>query len=163
MNCPICNRSLDSDKYEYLPYHFCRRCQGMWVDAKLLKHLAVRLAVQLNVKPNKPVTFHPKPPVRIPKNEPIRLCPKCGAGMKKLNYAYDSDVIIDRCDACQGLWLDKGEIMQLAACHQVDEKSVLLARELLYLKQKPEEDKENAYIEIIIMAAIILAKLIFRF
>ena len=34
-------------------------------------------------------------------------CPKCGHGMKEVSYG--SDLLIDRCSNCQGIWFDKGE------------------------------------------------------
>ncbi len=34
-------------------------------------------------------------------------CPKCGSGLEEINH---SDVMIDRCPDCKGIWLDKGEL-----------------------------------------------------
>ena len=34
-------------------------------------------------------------------------CPKCGHGMEEV--AYGSEVLIDRCTNCQGLWFDQDE------------------------------------------------------
>jgi len=161
MNCPVCNHSLELVKYEYLPYHYCRWCQGMWVEAKLLKNLAVRMAVVSNIKPTETIPFKPRTVDRPAKDNRIRLCPKCSAGMKQLNYAYDSNVIVDRCDTCEGIWLDSGEIKQLAAFHQIDEKSVLLGRELIGLQNKSQ--KEEDYLGLIGTAVGILARIIFHF
>ena len=56
--------------------------------------------------------FHPanKPD----ESEMIRACPKCMMAMKKVNYAYDSNIIIDRCEKCAGIWTDKGELIAIA-------------------------------------------------
>ncbi|HIJ66107.1 MAG TPA: rhomboid family intramembrane serine protease [Candidatus Hydrogenedentes bacterium] len=35
--------------------------------------------------------------------------------MRKFNYAYDSNVILDRCPSCSGIWADGGEIYRLAS------------------------------------------------
>jgi membrane associated rhomboid family serine protease len=34
--------------------------------------------------------------------------------MRKMNYAYDSNIILDKCDRCGGIWADFGEVMKLA-------------------------------------------------
>jgi Zn-finger nucleic acid-binding protein len=156
MNCPVCNRSLTAEKYEYLPYHSCKQCGGMWVDAKLLKNLAVRLAVDTNIKPCEKKFFQPRTVERPSKDDRIRLCPKCSAGMKQVNYAYDSNVIIDRCDACEGIWLDSGEMTQLAAFYQVDEDAVLIGRDLLKAQSGLDEDAER--LGLIAMAIVVLVR-----
>ena len=143
MNCPVCNRSLTAEKYQYLPYHYCKQCGGMWVDAKLLKNLAVRMTVDMNIKPREKKYFQPRTVERPPKDGRIRLCPKCAGPMKQINYAYDSNVIIDRCNACEGIWLDNGEMMRLAQFHQIDENDVLLGRELIKLKEQGNPDKDG--------------------
>jgi Zn-finger nucleic acid-binding protein len=34
-------------------------------------------------------------------------CPKCGQAMEEINL---SGIMVDRCNACQGVYLDKGEL-----------------------------------------------------
>ena len=34
-------------------------------------------------------------------------CPKCGLGLEEINY---SNIMIDRCAECKGIWLDSGEL-----------------------------------------------------
>lgn len=161
MNCPVCNHSLEARKFQYLPFWACKACRGIWVEAKMLRHIATRLAAEKDIKPSKPFGFHPKTTMPAPKDEPIRLCPKCSAGMKKVNYAYDSNVFIDRCNACDGIWLDKGEIERLAACHQIDERAVMIGRDLI--KDQNDSDETNAFLELIILAIFTLARLFFKF
>ncbi|MEM6580822.1 MAG: zf-TFIIB domain-containing protein [Pseudomonadota bacterium] len=38
-------------------------------------------------------------------------CPKCGHGMMEVSYG--SDLVIDRCTNCRGLWFDTGEAEKL--------------------------------------------------
>jgi len=38
------------------------------------------------------------------------ICPKCGVAMSPIAAG---DVTVDRCEQCQGLWLDKGERLKL--------------------------------------------------
>lgn len=46
--------------------------------------------------------------------EAPRPCPACAKGMEKLNYGYDSNVILDRCAPCAGTWADSGEVERVA-------------------------------------------------
>lgn len=126
----------------------------------MLRHLATRLAAENDIKPHRPMGTARKIVKPISKDEPMRLCPQCQAGMKKVNYAYDSNVFVDRCDACNALWLDKGEIEQLAACHQIDEKAELLGRELA---KESNDAEESQYVQIIIMAIYVLARFFLKF
>jgi Zn-finger nucleic acid-binding protein len=43
-----------------------------------------------------------------------RLCPRCRKPMRKFNFAYDSNIILDRCPSCGGIWADRGEVFQMA-------------------------------------------------
>ena len=38
------------------------------------------------------------------------FCPKCGLQTESTEYAYCSQVVINRCPDCGGVWLDKGEL-----------------------------------------------------
>jgi hypothetical protein len=38
-------------------------------------------------------------------------CPKCGAALKERSF---QKVVIDQCTACSGIWLDAGELEQVA-------------------------------------------------
>ena len=41
-------------------------------------------------------------------------CPKCNSNMSELKIEIlHGQVVIDRCDGCQGLWFDNGEAEQL--------------------------------------------------
>jgi hypothetical protein len=39
-------------------------------------------------------------------------CPKCGAQLEELAFA---NIHVDKCFACEGMWLDKGELEALQA------------------------------------------------
>jgi len=43
-----------------------------------------------------------------------RKCPRCHVDMSLRNYSYDSNIIIDKCPSCQGIWTDKGEMQAVA-------------------------------------------------
>jgi uncharacterized protein len=37
-------------------------------------------------------------------------CPKCGMNLVEIDY---KSIKVDRCSACEGLWLDSGELSQI--------------------------------------------------
>jgi uncharacterized protein len=48
----------------------------------------------------------PDGPIRPARGEPLR-CPSCGTRLVELER---SDVLIDACPECRGVWLDRGEL-----------------------------------------------------
>ncbi|OGW46529.1 MAG: hypothetical protein A2078_06455 [Nitrospirae bacterium GWC2_57_9] len=38
-------------------------------------------------------------------------CPKCGMGLIEIDYKH---IKVDKCSACEGIWLDAGEMEQVA-------------------------------------------------
>ncbi len=45
---------------------------------------------------------------------PHPACPVCAAEMEPFNYGYDSNVILGKCPECSGLWIERGQINQIA-------------------------------------------------
>ncbi len=41
-----------------------------------------------------------------------KICPKCAKALYKINYS-DSDIEIDACKNCKGIWLDRGEFEKI--------------------------------------------------
>ncbi|HET6690413.1 MAG TPA: zf-TFIIB domain-containing protein [Miltoncostaeaceae bacterium] len=46
------------------------------------------------------------PPIRPARGEPLR-CPSCGTRLVELER---SEVLLDACPECRGVWLDRGEL-----------------------------------------------------
>jgi Zn-finger nucleic acid-binding protein len=49
-----------------------------------------------------------------------RLCPECRAAMKEFNFAYDSNIFLDKCPRCGGIWTDAKEILKVAEHLKMD-------------------------------------------
>jgi Zn-finger nucleic acid-binding protein len=49
-----------------------------------------------------------------PGNESKKLCPRCGVATDVFNYSYDSNVFLNRCPVCHGVWADRGEVEHVA-------------------------------------------------
>ncbi|MEJ2695948.1 MAG: zf-TFIIB domain-containing protein [Candidatus Sulfobium sp.] len=112
MNCPRDEQQLEPATYEgHITVHTCPGCGGMWLPKGELEEIeeiaghdytgelsripdvignAYEMARQLNAR-------------GFP-------CPSCGAVTESTEYAYCSQVVIDKCPECGGIWLDKGEL-----------------------------------------------------
>lgn len=42
-----------------------------------------------------------------------RLCPACREPLHSYNYLYTSDIRLDSCDRCGGVWVDDGELQKM--------------------------------------------------
>jgi len=49
----------------------------------------------------------------LAKSEGVFACPKCEREMEKREYAYCSQIMIDVCPSCRGVWLHQDEIAEL--------------------------------------------------
>ena len=49
--------------------------------------------------------------------EPTRICPVDGATLLK---EHNSEIIIDRCPKCKGVWLDAGEIEAIKEATRIE-------------------------------------------
>ncbi len=106
--CPRCNTCLTAAEQEGVGLDSCDRCGGRWIEPDGLKALAERPAPQAEEAGQPPrveVVFH-DPKEGVP-------CPECRQPMAPFNYAGDSGVILDKCNHCDGIWLDAGELEQV--------------------------------------------------
>lgn len=111
MQCPVDHEHLDRVLYEGVAIWTCPRCAGELIPGDALAHI-VHLREQ---------TFDPECRRLIEDAEPIRGvpvterqrelgCSLCDQTMEVVNYAGDSGVFVDRCPACQTVWLDATEL-----------------------------------------------------
>ena len=86
----------------------------------------------MKIDPNElPVLFKKRTVIKPDENEPIRSCPKCMLAMKKINYACDSNIIIDRCIECGGVWTDKGELKAIGKFIKKDPRATEISKDIL--------------------------------
>lgn len=97
----------------------CPRCQGMWLDSGELQHFPNRAALRPYLASAKQAPSrcrkqgHSIPRAMVAcatcRGAPV-ACPSCGA---RLALVVTSTCTIDVCTACEGVWLDAGELEQL--------------------------------------------------
>jgi len=111
MKCPACTQTLKPKAVFGVRLDECPDCCGLWFDdGELMKLLPVlkasRSAPDLDLD-----VIHKKP---APRHENAqRHCPRCGTIMLNYNYCYNSNVLLDRCADCRGIWMDAGELMEV--------------------------------------------------
>lgn len=116
MNCPAChNTPLKSLAYENQEIDVCRRCQGVWFDKNELLLIVNRLLSKDKIDPQTIKEAYRDKLTSLEKQKAIkRHCPKCQIEMDLQNYSYDSNIIIDKCLSCGGIWTDAGEMRAVA-------------------------------------------------
>lgn len=109
MNCPVCRTELEPFDCYGTRIHECPTCKGEWFDGEKLRG-AIRKAdddlrwfdFALFEETSRP---HPEA-------APSRSCPRCSSAMIRLQYEH-SQVLIDKCEGCGGVWLDRDELQAL--------------------------------------------------
>lgn len=114
---------------------------GVWFSGGIMQPYLETLAHTPDL-PAAPVTLTIKPPQSTEFNAPPRRCPQCGCEMQKINYSYDSNIIMDRCNKCLGIWTDKHEAYQAAIYNKGNPKLDRLAASTAEYVQKKERTKE---------------------
>ena len=146
MICPRCKSYLSSKTIRTCEVHCCMECDGVWVGRETFCKLGNILSFDLKLDEHrKVVLFKPRDIKKSAEPVLIRTCPQCGIGMQQFNYAYDSNIFLDKCTKCGGIWADAGEMMQVAKYLKPDMDARIIAEGIAdnpYLKQC-EKDTQN--------------------
>jgi Zn-finger nucleic acid-binding protein len=114
MNCPIDNTELEKKPYEVIETDFCPKCEGMFLQKGELER------AEESRKNNYSDEVKAQPDViagayEMAKQEsrPLIKCPNCFNEMERREYGYTSQIMIDDCPNCGGIWLNKNELRDL--------------------------------------------------
>jgi len=102
MKCPVCYERLRHMMIKNTIIDYCPCCNGIWFDKDevlLFSHNPENLEIELgkglkNIYPSE------------------RICPRCGSSMSE-GELLSSELLIDECTNCHGLWFDANELNQL--------------------------------------------------
>ena len=108
MDCPECHTTLRSLPFEDVLVQECPEGHGMWFDAGELA-LAQTQADE-NVGWLDVDLWKDQDQFRV--EDGARLCPRCGVLMAAVRYGA-TQVTVDTCAHCRGVWLDTGEFQQI--------------------------------------------------
>ena len=101
MNCPKCDGTLGPIQVELVELDFCMGCKGSWFDAG-----EVSAYFELT-------RDFPKESQGAEEGGRALSCPRCQCSMREVRYASPADLLVDRCEGCGGVFLDRGEIGKL--------------------------------------------------
>jgi len=98
-------------EHERIELDWCPKCAGVWFDRGELELLFDTMQVEKDA-------FALNDLLSLPETksaERKRRCPICGKKMRKITLGKAPEVLIDACAGGDGLWFDKGEVLQLIA------------------------------------------------
>jgi Zn-finger nucleic acid-binding protein len=125
-NCPICKTPLSSAIVSNVETDYCPKCLGIWFEEDELRWAKDEKDEDLKWLD-----------IDLWKDEKkfkvaygIRICPSCRVPLYEVYYG-DSGVVVDVCNLCKGIWLDRAEFKKIIS----------------YLKEKSKYEVLNKYSE----------------
>lgn len=107
--CPVCNEYLIIDEIDGIEIDVCKEgCKGIWFDSQELKELREESINKLAYEELRG-KYTPKP-IEEAVSESLRTCPRCEIKLYRYRWARESEILIDLCHKCYGIWLDYGEL-----------------------------------------------------
>ncbi|HEY5297368.1 MAG TPA: zf-TFIIB domain-containing protein [Verrucomicrobiae bacterium] len=116
MNCPRCKNSvLQSVEYDNQKVEVCPDCKGEWLFAGELQKIAEHHAEVFMPEEIASLDAVNKEIFTAEKDDVDELnCPACGdVRMEHFNYGDTSGIILHKCTACGGIWMDKDELTKI--------------------------------------------------
>lgn len=154
LTCPKCHKTLYARDLNGVEVDYCEEgCKGIWFDEGELQK--VRQSEKSGIYAEQTGSFKEKSKDDSIK-EADRTCPKCGESAKLNRYNWDlkSDIFLDTCPQCKGVWLDFGELEGMSkylegSSNKSEQEMEVLKEKLALIRaetmDKFEEDKdENA-------------------
>lgn len=108
MLCPICKKELEKAIFYWVEIDYCPKCLGLWFEEEELKW--AKNEKDRNLRWLDVDLWTDKTKFKI--NRGIRLCPSCRLPLYEVYYG-DSKIIVDLCNLCHGVWLDRGEFRKI--------------------------------------------------
>jgi Zn-finger nucleic acid-binding protein len=119
MKCPRCAKdTLKEVKSKKITLDKCVECEGLWFDKGEIAAVS-EAAAEL---------------MEIPKDaaHADTVCPRCVKPLFTFKYP-DTDIVVDMCRECAGIWLDKGEF-----------NNIMITRQKLISEGKIKQNKKRA-------------------
>ncbi|HQF63920.1 MAG TPA: zf-TFIIB domain-containing protein [Anaerolineaceae bacterium] len=125
--CPICKTTALKSAYleNDLPVLTCSSCGGMWLRANEYAHW---------LKSQTPGVFdeskvaEASQRLHVSESDHAATCPDCGHFLRRYRVSARVDFHLDRCNNCNGVWLDKNEWEALKAADLHDEINKILTQ-----------------------------------
>ncbi|MBU2579168.1 zf-TFIIB domain-containing protein [Patescibacteria group bacterium] len=133
MICPICKIHFKKEIFYGAEIDYCPQCLGLWFGKDELQETKDEKDKDLNWLDID--LWQDEKKFKISKT--IRVCPSCSVPLYEVSYG-DSGILVNVCNLCQGIWLDRGEFKNIVA----------------YLKRKKQYEVLNNYFKNLIAEGI---------
>lgn len=110
MNCPKCNAEFESRNVGDVQIDECIQCHGIWFDPDELEQATQ--VVEEDLRWMEFDLWKDQDLFQVSQGE--MKCPRCKTTMAAVQYD-PTDVTVDTCVRCRGIWLDKGEFKLIIA------------------------------------------------
>lgn len=116
MKCPHDATELTKRIYEAdIEIDECSQCHGIWLEKGELEQIQETVQKdhreELKKIPNRAVKAYQL--AREERGSEPLHCPHCDVPMHAKEYGYCSQIEVDVCIECQGIWLERGELQAL--------------------------------------------------
>jgi uncharacterized protein len=114
MRCPRDGTSLTTENYEGdVAVERCPACRGFWLDQGELEKVQETLEHDHSERLSNLDLVARAYELARQNARPGVSCPSCGTALEAEEYAYCSQILVDRCPQCGGIWFDNGEVQAL--------------------------------------------------
>lgn len=111
MQCPRDGKPLEVRTVEGVEVDACPSCDGVFLEPGELEAIEDAHHEHATTElPLKPDVVSSALEMAKQTRRAGAICPKCQMEMSPREYAYASQIVVDRCGSCGGAWLDVGEL-----------------------------------------------------
>ena len=108
--CPACKINLSSEIFYNTEVDYCKNCLGIWFDKDELRWA--------KDEKDKDLSWLDidlwKDEKKFKVSYGIRVCPSCRVPLYEVYYG-NSGIVVDVCNVCHGIWLDRMEFKKIIA------------------------------------------------
>ena len=104
--CPVCHTPLNRGLVETRDLLYCTSCHGMLVSMDEI----MPILEGLRSHRDRPAGYLAP---RDRDHDRTLACPLCGREMDRHAYGGGGNVMVDSCEDCSQLWLDRGELRKI--------------------------------------------------
>ena len=133
MKCPFHHANLKTINYHGVDVDICPSCQGIWFDkGELKEYLDNFLTEKKDIPVSDFQVGNAVNKISLPPQTSLD-CPRCGKSLVSFNYAYNSNILLEKCLNCNGIWVDGGKLTKLANYMKGNPKMDKLGKDLVAL------------------------------
>lgn len=145
MFCPRCKIKLKKAIFYNTEIDYCSQCLGVFFNEDELRQVKDTKDKELNWIDID--LWEDEKKFKI--SYGVRLCPSCRLPLYEVYYG-DSKIVIDLCNLCQGIWLDRGEFKKVieylkeeANWEVLNKYNETLSKEFFEIFSGPESFREE--------------------